>query len=420
MFKSVLKVAFAVFLFAVSTPSYSETVIEFYNSKLDDYFITADTAEITAIDNGSAGAGWVKTGYSFETGLGTTPVCRFSGFRTHLYTIDAQACEYWKTYQGKNSWHYEGIAFYTTPPTNQTCPSNTIPVYRAYYNKRNTYPNRTSNIISHQRIISSLTAIQEVVARGWTNEGVVMCVIPEPEAVTTCDTTAYASPYFAVGDYSISNNTWGKGDIPDSAFHQCISGAPIISGGVQTGISAYVEWDWPTYGYGADAGTIKSDPAIRYRPSGKDMTPIALSNIGNLTVNYDITITDTGGHAVFFDMVLDSTTTGQHRWNADAVVSIMLNYTGSYVPPLIDVQYFDGVLYDISFNLDATGVKLFQFTRTDQTQTMKGSIAVKPFYDYLIGRGLIPSTYSLDSIDIYSEVFYGAGSTAFNSYSVTW
>jgi hypothetical protein len=65
------------------------TVIEFYNSTLDHYFITADTGEAAAIDNGSTGPGWHRTGDSFNAG-GTTPVCRFYGSlspaRTRTFT----------------------------------------------------------------------------------------------------------------------------------------------------------------------------------------------------------------------------------------------------------------------------------------------------------------------------------------------
>jgi hypothetical protein len=44
-----------------------------------------------------------------------------------------------------------------------------VPVYRAYNN------GFASGVDSNHRIASSLTAIQEVVNRGWTNEGIVMC-----------------------------------------------------------------------------------------------------------------------------------------------------------------------------------------------------------------------------------------------------
>jgi hypothetical protein len=71
-------------------------IVEFYNTNLDHYFITADASEAAGIDGGSAGPGWIRTGNSFKSG-GSTPVCRFYGSQvpgpnSHFYT--ASASEY--------------------------------------------------------------------------------------------------------------------------------------------------------------------------------------------------------------------------------------------------------------------------------------------------------------------------------------
>jgi hypothetical protein len=50
----------------VSVPSGIPTVVEFYNTTLDNYFITADAGEASAIDTGMAGPGWARTGNSFH------------------------------------------------------------------------------------------------------------------------------------------------------------------------------------------------------------------------------------------------------------------------------------------------------------------------------------------------------------------
>lgn len=157
-------------------------IVEFYNTALDNYFITADSSEAAAIDNGSAGPGWSRTSYSFKSG-GSTPVCRFYGSQSpgpnsHFYTVDTGECAYLKQLQAstpatEKRWNFESLDFVSTPPNTAgitgTCPSGTVPVYRAYNN------GSTRNIDSNHRIASSQTAIQEVVNRGWKNEGVVMC-----------------------------------------------------------------------------------------------------------------------------------------------------------------------------------------------------------------------------------------------------
>ena len=154
------------------------SVVEFYNTNLGHYFITADSNEAAAIDHGSAGPGWVRTGNTFKSG-GSTPVCRFYGSLTpgpnsHFFTVDAGECAFLKQLQAstpatQKRWNFESLDFVSTPATNGLCPSWAVPVYRAYNNGFN------QGIDSNHRISSSLAAIQEVVNRGWINEGVVMC-----------------------------------------------------------------------------------------------------------------------------------------------------------------------------------------------------------------------------------------------------
>jgi len=160
------------------TSTLQDQVVEFYNTNLDNYFITSGASEAAQIDGGSAGPGWIRTGYNFMAG-GSTSVCRFYGSQSpgpnsHFYTADAGECDYLKKLQASTPdtemrWNYEGIAMNSSIPTNGICPSGTTPVYRAYNN------GSTRGVDSNHRITSSLTAIQEVVSRGWSNEGVVMC-----------------------------------------------------------------------------------------------------------------------------------------------------------------------------------------------------------------------------------------------------
>ncbi|CAN5433645.1 hypothetical protein BH11PSE11_BH11PSE11_22640 [soil metagenome] len=153
-------------------------VVEFYHPTLDHYFITANLNEAAAIDAGSAGPGWIRTGNSFKSG-GSSAVCRFYGSQSpgpnaHFYTISASECDGLKQLQAntpatQKRWNFESLDFLSTAPANGICPSGTLPVYRAYNN------GFARGVDSSHRITSSASAIQEVVARGWINEGVVMC-----------------------------------------------------------------------------------------------------------------------------------------------------------------------------------------------------------------------------------------------------
>lgn len=161
-----------------SAQAASATVIEFYNTNLNHYFITSNSGEAAAIDSGSAGPGWSRTGNTFNAS-GNTSVCRFYGSQSpgpnsHFYTADAGECAYLKQLQAstpatQKRWNFESLDFLTTVPVNGTCPAGTTPVYRAYNN------GSTRGVDSNHRITTNLTAIQQQAACGWNNEGVVMC-----------------------------------------------------------------------------------------------------------------------------------------------------------------------------------------------------------------------------------------------------
>ena len=159
------------------------TVVEFYHPILDNYFITADPVEQAAVDAGAAGAEWARTGNTFKAG-GPNLVCRFYGNaranpatgtiygpNSHFYTVDTAECAGLKAAQNPvaKSWFFESNDFATSPSVNQTCAAGRVPVYRAYND------GFARGVDSNHRITSSLASINQVVSRGWKNEGVVMC-----------------------------------------------------------------------------------------------------------------------------------------------------------------------------------------------------------------------------------------------------
>src|SRR6059058_6118323 len=101
------------------------TVVEYYNTVLGHYFITADPAEVAGIEAGSAGPGWQRTGGEFGAfrsstdAPGLSPVCRFYGTpgvgpNSHFYTADPAECAGVKA---NAEWSYERIAFYIATPS---------------------------------------------------------------------------------------------------------------------------------------------------------------------------------------------------------------------------------------------------------------------------------------------------------------
>ena len=97
--------------------------VEFYNAKINHYFVTAYPEEAAALDAGTNVKGWARTGGQFtvftDPGEGLQAVCRFFGTpgvgpNSHFYTADAAECAKVKTYP---AWTFEGIAFHIPVPT---------------------------------------------------------------------------------------------------------------------------------------------------------------------------------------------------------------------------------------------------------------------------------------------------------------
>ena len=149
------------------------TAVEYYNSKLKHYLMTAFADEAALLDAGPAASGWARTGGEFTVYLdpapGTQAVCRFSrtpgtGPFAHLFTASASECAALKM---QPAWTYDGVAFHLTTPTGGQCAAG-WPVYRSYY---------TNNVSdANHRLTVDLTAhVRMATRRGDVLEGIAMC-----------------------------------------------------------------------------------------------------------------------------------------------------------------------------------------------------------------------------------------------------
>jgi uncharacterized protein (DUF1800 family) len=161
------------------------TAVEFYNSGLNHYFITADPQEAAMLDAGNAVKGWARTGGQFTAYTypwpGRAPVCRFVGMpgklpSSHFFTADANECALAKHDPG---WTYEKVAFYIPAPSAGSCQASTYPVWRSRF----TDPNGDVN----HRLTTDLTAYLRMGRQGFAPEGVVMCT-PVSNAEKEADT----------------------------------------------------------------------------------------------------------------------------------------------------------------------------------------------------------------------------------------
>jgi len=144
-------------------------VVEYYWPARDHYFITANPAEIAALD-ASAPGGWARTGQSFgaypqATGI-TSRACRFyipaAYGDSHYFSASPEECAAVQVkfpvlfYETQN-------AFYIALPDLNTgaCPAGTVPVYRLWNNRAD----------SNHRYTTSLTIRSQMLAKGYLAEG---------------------------------------------------------------------------------------------------------------------------------------------------------------------------------------------------------------------------------------------------------
>jgi dienelactone hydrolase len=148
--------------------------IEYYNTSLDHYFITAFPDEAADLDAGGQVQGWTRTGFRFPTWkVGTGPgndACRFFGTEgrgpnSHFYTISAAECE---KVRSNPDWTFEALAFRGVEPLSAGCAADYRTVTRLYNNGMGGQANH--------RYLTDAQEIDRMVARGWLVEGPVFCV----------------------------------------------------------------------------------------------------------------------------------------------------------------------------------------------------------------------------------------------------
>jgi hypothetical protein len=167
--------AFVALMAVGSSPAAAEVVraVEYYHQAFEHYFVTANPAEIAALDSG-AFSGWWRTGQRFRVDTapaeGLVPVCRFytaayAGKASHFYTASESECAHVKTMP---DWTYEGVAFNVrVPDAAGNCPAGTAPISRLFNNGQGGAPNHAYTADAAKRAT--------LVAAGWVAEGSAFC-----------------------------------------------------------------------------------------------------------------------------------------------------------------------------------------------------------------------------------------------------
>ena len=154
------------------------TVVEYFNSTLNAYFITGRSSEQIALDTSPY---FSRTGMSFQA-LSTTPltggteaICRFyvaptvPYTSTHFYGRQGVDCESLRSKSLAGfTWEGFDFAFPSTPTSANVCPNGTKPIYRSFRAA-------SGGVTSNHRYSSDPTSYASNAALGFFGEGVVGC-----------------------------------------------------------------------------------------------------------------------------------------------------------------------------------------------------------------------------------------------------
>ncbi|MFO1302985.1 MAG: right-handed parallel beta-helix repeat-containing protein [Burkholderiales bacterium] len=153
------------------------TVVEYYNTSLDHYFISWNPGEIAKLDAGVEIKGWTRTGKALTTytapATNTSPVCRFyippALGDSHFFGRGTAECE--ATGRNNRTFVLEDPAFmHMYLPVAGVCPAGSTEVYRVFDNRQD----------ANHRYMTDLAVRSEMIAKGWLAEG------DGPNLVTMC------------------------------------------------------------------------------------------------------------------------------------------------------------------------------------------------------------------------------------------
>ena len=150
---------------------------DFPNQPGGQYFYTSRAEDKTLLDSIPV---WQRTGKGFKSG-GYVSACRFYGGKnggpnTHFYTADAKECDDLKKIDFLD---YEGSSFTVNIPLPGTpvdgikpCPIDSKPLFRLYNNASES----GGRFVSNHRYTTDRADVAAFAAKGWRDEGQVMCV----------------------------------------------------------------------------------------------------------------------------------------------------------------------------------------------------------------------------------------------------
>jgi hypothetical protein len=244
---------------------------------------------------------------------------------------------------------------------------------------------------------------------GGSNSTNTAKTLPEKPFVEQTYTKCSPGDELFFGKYLVRNNLWGLRYYPTyTDYSACVSATTTLT------LPKYeFTWDWRN----PPGDGVKAYQEIRY-----DKT-IPVTEIGNLSFNHDVTVEATGRYNIAYDFFLDSYSNFSAPQSLEVMIWVAKSDQWVIRPPAgAELVMFNGVEYtawnDTVRYPDGTLTQNKMAMFLASNPMLKGTIQLKPFIDYLIQKGSLPSHYLLNRSEFGSEQESGKGKLIINHYSI--
>lgn len=223
----------------------------------------------------------------------------------------------------------------------------------------------------------------------------------------------------AFDDFVILNGPWGKGSI--KKYRQMIFKASADS------VTPFGwKWDWPV----ERTDDVKTYQSLSYgwNPWMAERTnrvlPVAIGNIAELTVSYDIAMNASGKYNLSFDFWITEYpgNTDPQELNVKREFMVWIDRKDSGIDRYwyVGIVKIDGEPYefyrlkDLKGTLSSRDFMIF----IKKTPIHSERLDIMKFIEYLLAKKYVKEGEFLKNIDFGNEVWHGEGETVVNEFSV--
>ncbi|MBN2006617.1 MAG: hypothetical protein JXA21_24910, partial [Anaerolineae bacterium] len=243
-------------------------------------------------------------------------------------------------------------------------------------------------------------------------------IVQEPATPLFALTACADYERIGVGEYSLNNNVWNKGDRTD--YTQC-----VFAQGDTPPTAMGWRWDWP-----GSRRTIQAYPEVMVGDSPWDAEPPTMGfplpvSVRDLLVTYTASISATGNWNVALELWLTSDSAPAEENITDEVM-IWVDANGLVPGPLLyDRVTLDGVAYKVYVapgHGDASGGSAATWNYIafmTEDPLLSATLNISLFLDYLVEKQVIAPDRYIASLELGTEIASGKGEFILSTYEVT-